>query len=82
MVLSNFGAVVQLAQEVWASGGQREEHRLPAGQVGDVPRARQLLCDVLRGLPLAQLDHRLRWQWWLRASWLAAPLALSRPPRR
>lgn len=39
VVLSNFGVVVQMAQEVWASLGQLEEHRLPGGQVGDVPRA-------------------------------------------
>ena len=62
VVLNILGAVVQMAPEVLASLG-RQEHRLPSGQVGDVPGARQLLCDVLRGLPLAQLDHRLRWQW-------------------
>ena len=57
MVLSDFGAVVRLAQEVWASLGQLEEHRLPGGQVGDVPGARQLVRDVFRGLQLAQLDQ-------------------------
>ena len=57
VVLSNFGAVVQMAQEAWASLGQLEEHRLPGGQVGDVPRARQLVRDVFCGLQLAQLDQ-------------------------
>lgn len=37
--------------------GQLEEHRLPSGQVGDVPGARQLVRDVLRRLQLAQLDQ-------------------------
>lgn len=54
-MLNILGAMVQMAQEVWASLGRQEEHQLPSGQVGDVAGAPQLLRDVLRGLPLAQL---------------------------
>lgn len=42
-----------------ASLGQLQEHGLPGRQVGDVPRARQLVRDVLGGLQLAQLDEAI-----------------------
>ena len=47
-------AVAQLA-----SLGKLEEHGLPCWQVGDVPRAAELVCNVLSSLQLAQLDQAI-----------------------
>lgn len=47
------------AQAGQASLGQLEKHRLPSRQVGDVPRAGQLVRDVLCGFQFAQLNQAI-----------------------
>ena len=53
------GLVGQRRCKQGASLGKLEEHRLPRWQVGDVPRARELVSNVLSCFQLPQLNQAI-----------------------